>query len=102
MSVLVNLSPADMDDLSSLQPVTFSVQGVAVGTAFIAVWMKYEESEDEILIYDGSTFQFPFNINSSVDKPTVSDDLINFSVVPEGGWLSAVNKFRIEGEPAIV
>lgn len=102
MSALVNLSPADMSDLSALTPITFSILGVAVGTAFIAVWMKYEDSDDELLVYDGVAFQFPFSSNSFVEKPTASDDLINFSVVPELGWLRAVDKFRIEGEPAIV
>lgn len=102
MSTLVNLSPADMSDLSSLTPVTFSVQGVAVGTAFVAVWMKYADSDDEILVYDGIAFQFPFSANSSISKPTGSDDLINFRVVPELGWQRAVGEFRVEGFPAIV
>ena len=101
MSDLVNLSPPDMSDLSSLMPVTFSVQGVAVGTAFIAIWIKYVDSDDELLAYDGSTFQSPFDSNSWLEKPLGNDDLINFSVIPERGWLRAVEKFRVEGSPVI-
>ena len=89
-----------MGNLTMLMPITFSVQGAAAG-AFIAVWVQYEESDDEVLVYDGLSFQYPFDLNSFVERPTESDSLVNFSIIPELGWRQSVDKFRVQGDPTI-
>ena len=100
VATLVNIRPTDMGNLTLLMPVTFSVQGGAPA-AFIAIWVRYEGVDDEVLVYDGTNFQYPFDINSFLERPTGSDDLVAFSILPERGWLRNIDKFRVQGDPTI-
>lgn len=101
MALLVNIRPVDMSNLTVLMPITFSVQN-APAAAFVAVWVRYEGSDDEILVHDGAEFIYPFDLNSTIERPAGGDDPINFSIVPELGWQRDIAKLRVQGDPTIV
>lgn len=100
MAVVQSLFPADTSTLTSFQRVQLSVQqGNAV--SFFAVWVRYEDSLDEFLVYDGTNFRAPFALNSIVSKPHGDDTLVNFSIVPELGWQGSIPEFRVQGFPTV-
>ncbi len=100
MSDLINLQPAD-GSVDALKPVTFTVQG-GNPVSFIAIWVRYEGSDEEILVNDGVDFIAPFAANSEKLRPLGDDTLVSFSIVPELGWLANLARVRVDGFPLIV
>ena len=100
MAVVQSLLPADMSTLGDLQRVQLSVQG-GNAESFFAVWVRYEGNDNEILIFDGTSFREPFVTNSTIARPKGDDSLVNFSIVPELGWQGSIPEFRIQGYPAV-
>lgn len=86
-----------MSDLTTLMPVTFSVQSAAA-FSLVAIWVRYEDSSDEILVFDGVEFHEPFATNSTRALPKADGSVHNFSIVPELGWERTVAKFRAQAE----
>lgn len=94
---LANQNPVNLANLDSLTPITFSITGGEPGETWIFIWVRYEGSDEEIGVFDGSIFLAPFLTNSSFMHPQTPLQVItNFSVIPEGGWVSNVASMRIE------
>jgi hypothetical protein len=100
MSDLINLQPAN-GVVDSLKPVIFTVTG-GNPTSFIGIWLRYEGSDEELLVSDGVDFLPLFAANSSKVRPFGDDALVNYSIVPEGGWQSNLARIRVQGFPTIV
>ena len=90
-----------MSELTTLTPVAVSIQG-AESTTFAFIWIRYADSDDEFLVFDGIEFLPPFSENSVTSRPKGDDTLINFEVLPELGWEREVAKFRVEAAEAPV
>ncbi len=94
---LANQSPANLANLDSLTPITFSITGGEPGETWIFVWIRYEGSDEEIAVFDGSFFLAPFLDNSFFVHPQTPLEVItNFSIIPEGGWVLNIASMRIE------
>lgn len=84
-----NVSPASGSEISKNQAITFDVaDNIAVTLA--AGWLRYEGSNESLLIYDGDGFRFPFNILSTVDDVNGDQTLLQFSILPVGGWVTDI------------
>ena len=100
MSDLTNIQPAD-GSVDALRPVTFTVGG-GNPVSFIGIWIRYEGSDQELAVYDGTEFLPPFAANSTKLRPFGNDTVVHFSIVPELGWLANLDRVRVDGFPAIV
>lgn len=101
MSSLVNLNPPDMSDLDSLQRVSFSIID-ASGVSIALIWIRFEDEEDEEVIWDGIQFSEPYDENSTLLKPLGNDNNLYFELIPEGGWKANISELRVEAIPTIV
>ena len=94
---IISLNPPDMSDLSTLQPITFSVIDSDVpNTSSILAWLKFSGEDDKILIFDSEDFSFPFETNSTLVKPEGTDRTQSFSIIPEGAWQKDIEELRVE------
>lgn len=100
MANLINLKPAD-GSVDSLKPITFTITG-GNPSSFVGIWIRYEDSDEEILVTDGVDFVYPFAANSSHLHPLGDDTLKEFSIVPEGGWQGNLARVRVQGFPLVV
>lgn len=101
MADLINLAPPDMSELDSLAPFTFTVQN-GNPVSFVGIWVRYEGSDEELLVRNGTDFVAPFIANSTIIRPLGDDTLVNYSIVPEGGWQGNLARVRVQGFPLIV
>ena len=90
-----------MANLDRLEPISFTVQG-GNPVSFVAVWVRYEDSAEEILVNNGTRFLPPFDANSEILRPYGDDTLVTYSIIPEGGWQGNISQVRVEGFPLVV
>lgn len=86
------VTPADGAALTKYQPITFRLtDDFQLRAAFI--WIKYANIRQKIVVYDGEEFSDPFDVHSTV-TPT-GDTQLDFSILPAGGWLDAIEELRV-------
>lgn len=91
----ITITPPDQATLETLQPITLEVvQGEP--SAFASIWIRYAGSDEDLLVYNGTSFVHPFDDNSTLVRPHSDDSFLIFSVVPEGGWLGSLDELFIE------
>lgn len=101
MAILINLNPPDLSDLGNLKPFTFTIQDGEPNT-HVGIWLRYEGSDDDILVHNGTNFVWPFDTNSTIERPLGDDSLLNFSVASEFGWAGNIANVRVEPVGAVV
>lgn len=101
MSSIAGLNPPDMGTLNRLQRVSFSILDGA-GVSIALVWVRFDGSDDEELVWDGTQFSYPYDSNSTLVRPLGDDTNLHFDIIPEGGWIANISELRVEAVPAIV
>lgn len=101
MSSIIGLNPPDMGTVDRLQRISFSITDGA-GVDIALIWVRFEGSGDEELVWDGSSFSEPYADNSTFLRPLGDDTNLHFEIILEGGWLANISELRVEAVPTIV
>ncbi len=89
---IINMAPADFGAdvaVAKHTPITFTVHG---GASHVLVALRYENSHERVIVYDDG-FQPGYTAASFAD--VVDDENIDFSVIPNGGWLGSIGCFSV-------
>lgn len=90
---IVNLTPPDMSTLSRYDSITFDAVDVDSAVHRVLIWVKYAEVPHTRLIFDGSSFIYPFADQSTA--VVVNEKTHRFVLKPTGGWVYNVTTLTI-------
>jgi len=91
--VIQNVSPAASTEIEALTPVEFDVLDLDPGLRLVLITLKYENSGNTLLIFNGVNFVSPFSAGTSSVSAITNG--LHFSILPSGGWAGNIEELFV-------